>query len=358
MLRGSVGTTLAVTLCSFIPGGTASTGQIDEGLSIPTPSIVPSNPSFPLRIVSARAVGRDLEFGRIISRTLGPDGSVYVADMLNHTITRLTSDGEVEWQIGGAGEGPGEFQVLYRVAVRQDGHVLAFDRTTNQITEFAPDGTFVQREQLGLLLLQVDDIVILEENHVMISGTTPITSRYAGRGIHSFDPDLHHLRSFGPVPEAEDPRLLEFWGAGTLSVTPSGDALFTRRTPYEVYRYDLNGTEKGRIAYAYPVAGGPDDAYRLEGDGAGFSIERSEIPVTRLLRTIELAEEMYLGVTRTSGEPVILHGFTSEGESLGTLSLDMEWGGIIGYDRSRSVLWFSGFQDMEPVLWRVEVEFA
>lgn len=88
---------------------------------------------------SIAETGAPDEFGRVSSAALGPDESLYVADMLNSEVRVFGTDGAHRRTFGREGEGPGEFTGLYSVAWI-GGRLLALDYHLGRITEFSGDG--------------------------------------------------------------------------------------------------------------------------------------------------------------------------------------------------------------------------
>jgi sugar lactone lactonase YvrE len=79
---------------------------------------------------------------------LAPDGSLYVADSLNHRIQHIGADGQV-LQVWGSfadiskGDAPGgTFNEPWGVAVGPDGSVYVADTWNYRIQKFSPDGKF------------------------------------------------------------------------------------------------------------------------------------------------------------------------------------------------------------------------
>lgn len=123
--------------------------------------------------------------------------------MAGNALRRFTPDGRLLWSAGEKGNGPGEFQLLYRVAIRRDGRILALDFTRHDITGFSADGEFIDRTRLPFRFTQVDAMVPLPDDRLAIVGITRWTSPPLERSIHVFDRQLRHVRSFGPVPPTE-----------------------------------------------------------------------------------------------------------------------------------------------------------
>ena len=82
------------------------------------------------------------EFGRVSSVTLGPDGTVFVADAANREIRVFGLDGTHLRTFGRRGEGPGEFQSIYSIAWVGD-RLLTFDPPLGRIGEFSAEGEWL-----------------------------------------------------------------------------------------------------------------------------------------------------------------------------------------------------------------------
>lgn len=75
---------------------------------------------------------------------VAPDGSIYVADSLNHRIWQLSQQGAVLNSWGGEGSGPGQFREPWDVAVDGEGHVYVADTWNHRLQKFTAQGEFVR----------------------------------------------------------------------------------------------------------------------------------------------------------------------------------------------------------------------
>ena len=314
--------------------------------------------AFPLRIDRVEIVGRDAELGRLAMARVAPDGSVYAIDSDNTQVVAFSPEGRLLWRSGRKGRGPGEFQMPYRLGVRQDGAVLVLDMTTKEVTTLSPEGRYLERARLPFLFFQPDAVVSLPNGEILVSGTTPDpgAGRYA---LHRFafargEPELKHLGSFGPLPTIRDELVARGGGAGTASHDDRGDIVYVRRFPYEIHRFDLSGRAKGVVRPPVRMQGAPEDAYRIERSAKRTVIENSGVEVTRPGVAFGVGGGWLLS-SRRLGPRLTWDLITPGGGYAGSRTLPEGWNGLAGYDARRGVLWLTGTADDEPVLLRVHI---
>ena len=91
------------------------------------------------------------EFDQPRGLAVGARGRIYVAEKRNHRIQELGADGTFlrKWGRNGGdgtpGNGDGEFNLPYGVAVARNGHVFVADTLNNRIQEFTASGQFVAK---------------------------------------------------------------------------------------------------------------------------------------------------------------------------------------------------------------------
>lgn len=118
---------------------------VARDLSTPGPPAVGANSSSNLNVVSrfGQAGSNPGEFNAPRAIAVGPDGSIYVADSLNHRVQKFDSAGRFLAQVGGQGTGPGQFQEPWGVAVGPDGSVYVADTWNHRVQKFDPNLKFV-----------------------------------------------------------------------------------------------------------------------------------------------------------------------------------------------------------------------
>jgi hypothetical protein len=311
--------------------------------------------AFPIHVDSVRVVGERAELGSMIAARLGADGNVYAVDHLNAQVVAFSPAGRLLWRAGRKGRGPGEFQIPYRIAVRPDGAILVLDRATGEITVLTTSGQFADRYRLPFYFSQVDDLLPLSNDQLVLAGTTEANEEARFSGLHRFrisGQELVHAGSFGPLPEARDRAVLQFWGAGPVERAGNGDIVYVRRIPYEIYRFDPTGRQRSMVRPPFKTRGTPDDFMRVERDARGTTMSRTGVEVERPGSVSELLNGWLL-VTRHYGEADFWDMYSPSGRYAGSGRVPGEWGGIIGFEESRGILWLFGTQNLEPVLLKV-----
>lgn len=312
-----------------------------------------SRGDFPLRFNSERLINpADAGVGDPISTALMPDGGLVIADIANQQVVRLDGGGELVWKLGRAGGGPGEFTTVYRLAAVRDGGVLVYDASTREVTFISPEGRYLERRRFPFNFNVVDNLVALPSGDIAVSGFTSFGGAASRHAVHIFSPQMEHIRSFGPLPDVGDPEVLRWWGAGGLSLDEHGDLLYTRRLPYEIYRFTSDGHLRGVIRPPFPIRDRPDDAYEVRAGGGRVGVQLPDAPVTRPLRAIPVGGGWVLS-GRLRGSERILDLFDAAGQLAGSRTPPSNWTSVVAIDHARGVAWLSGEVQFEPVYYVV-----
>lgn len=310
--------------------------------------------SFPLQVVSSIVVGEDAEFASIVAATVSRTGVVYVVDYMNCTVSAFSPEGRMLWRVGRKGQGPGEYQLPYRVAAAPDGGALIFDLATGDITTLSSAGRFLNRVALPLKFSYVDDIVA-NAGELVVSGYTP-SGPARRHGIHRFRRSasgLTYSGSFAPLPTVRDTAIRRYWGAGDIGRASNGDLLYALNLPYLLYRYDSLGRQKAMVRPPIRIRGTPDDAVRIERNGRQTAISPGE-EVDRPSTVVEVIGGRLL-VSRITPRGSYWDAFASSGAYVGSREFPKDWGAAVGFDSARNIVWMVGTRDDAPVLMRVQI---
>lgn len=137
---------LFLVSCSS-PGPTpsAQTGDApDPPKAVTASSDQSGNSSGAITLEEINVFGEEEFFSSLICIRKHPEGYL-LYDWQDKTMHLLSHKMKKISTIGGAGEGPGEFQSLVTGAVTED-QIYAYDLSRNQTTTFTLDGTFVSRK--------------------------------------------------------------------------------------------------------------------------------------------------------------------------------------------------------------------
>jgi hypothetical protein len=331
------------------------------GAVAPVNSTAAQQLKLPWVILRSDTIGRDLVLGAIAAATVAPDGGLFLLDYSNLSLIRISSDGEVLWRTGQKGKGPGDFERPLRVAARVEGGAAVYDAGLQTVSFFDRKGRFEWSGRPEIDFAQVDDILILAESSlVIISGVVrPLTGAPEDalkHGVHILDRSLRHIRSFAPLPDASDPAVLPFWGAGHVSLASFG-LWYVRKLPYELYAFDLRGNQLRKHLVRPNLAHRPDDflsfSTRPEHGIQGITVRRTRKDVPAPARPVEIGNYLLTGLIGRAAETKsldIVHGTT--GRVLASTPMPAGWLHIVGYYRPLSLLWIVAETEVGHVLLR------
>ncbi len=196
-------------------------------------------PSLHLRAQSIRRLAPDLILAMPISTDAANDGSTVVADFTEPAVHYIGADGKLKWSLKSKGSGPGDILRPYRVAIGEN-TVWVYDFAVRDISVFSRAGSFLRRFNLSVALTSVDDIVAIGDSLLVVLGTTRIAG-YENNAVHVFSASGAHKRSFGDIAVTSDRSKLSVSGTGSLARSLDNTIWYTRRGPFELKEYDVEG---------------------------------------------------------------------------------------------------------------------
>lgn len=131
---------------TLLPGDSASVLKAQEIVDLPAEDRPLSTDAFEV----VYRVDPSVEFSRIMAAEFDHNGVLYLHDVADATrLLAVEADGGSVREVGGQGQGPGEFMMLTHFAVLVDGRVAAFDGQHNAYQLFSAEGAFEGMVKLG-----------------------------------------------------------------------------------------------------------------------------------------------------------------------------------------------------------------
>ncbi|HET9064719.1 MAG TPA: 6-bladed beta-propeller [Gemmatimonadales bacterium] len=189
--------------------------------------------------------GENVEFGSVLFGAETPNQGLCVIDGSDQKILCFDRAGKLRFSVGRRGEGPGESTGLYRLAVSPTGRVFGLDFARQMVNVYDPGGKFERSLRLPIPFSQVLSFLAPTDSLLVLTATAFDAGRASDFGVHTFrvSDSLVYLTSFGPLPETNDRRVLSMFGSGIATLTPRGTLLYSRRYPYDLFEFSLDGTQ-------------------------------------------------------------------------------------------------------------------
>jgi sugar lactone lactonase YvrE len=189
---------------------------------------------------SADGPGAAARFRGASALALGPNGVLYVADTLNHTVRAITPDGEVSTVAGAAGQngfanGPAadaRFDEPAGIAVDAEGNVFVSDRWNRVIRRITPNGTVstlagTYNTPGGLAFDSSGYLYVADTAGAAVFVIAPngAISRLAGEGTHGFADGV------GEAARFSNPTALALDSTNNVYVSDMGNGRIRKITP-------------------------------------------------------------------------------------------------------------------------------
>ncbi len=86
----------------------------------------------------------EYSFGRINRLALSPDGGIFVADVFGPSVRKYDVHGRHEFDIGGPGQGPGEYETVNGLGVDESGRLVLYDAHNARLSRYGRGGDFLE----------------------------------------------------------------------------------------------------------------------------------------------------------------------------------------------------------------------
>lgn len=193
---------------------------------------------------------------RVVRATRLPDGRVVIANAGTRTIRFYNAHGRYVKEVGGIGEGPGEFLVLAGLHRFGGDSLIVFDSRLHRVSVFDVDGAFVRAFRLdgvvafpefplaaGKLVASTRDLLPRSQLQTGVNRDSTTVLTFSMEGI-----PLDTIGRF-PTPEtylwveASSITVVPYPFARTVLVTPFGEGFYAGSSDaYEIRAYAADGT--------------------------------------------------------------------------------------------------------------------
>jgi peptidylamidoglycolate lyase len=132
-----------------------------------------------------------------------PDGSFYVSDGYKNTrVVKFAADGRYEFEWGGKGDAPGQFNLPHGIALDAKGRVLVCDRTNSRLQIFDASGKFLDQWK-GPHIGRPYGVDVGPGGHIFIidGGEPSLKATDRGKAVE-LDENGHVLDTFGSFGSA------------------------------------------------------------------------------------------------------------------------------------------------------------
>lgn len=171
-------------------------------------------------------------FGDIVAIRPLTDGSVLVLDRQPPVVRHYDADGMHLRDIGGAGEGPGEFLGPADLAVLADGGVTVLDLRGRRIAWFHPDGTPAETRSVPGELVPLSGYLYPDPDGSLWVSTSPMAAPLETNGVQRLKPGDRDHRADTLYAPLEGRELMRFQIPGFVTTVPlSPRELFTFAPP-------------------------------------------------------------------------------------------------------------------------------
>ena len=367
-------TAIGVVVCTWVFGARAVSLAAQEVIELPAEDRLLEADFNEVYRVGSLAGDEWETFGNVYGVAFDRTGNLYVVDSQAARIVVVNPEGELVRLLGGAGEGPGEFDQhntsSIQIAVLRDGRTVAFDQ---RFKVFGPDGEFERTVRMGgndaLIFMPRLDVDRRGEGVLATGALTMVDlAMLRGRADGTLaEPEFRHIVRLGLTgdevtldtvvhawkPPGEATGFIPPLVAGAL---PDGGVAYTDSSAYAIKVTSADGTLDRILTRPFqpePVTdrirqeerehrfrglrGDPMGVGRLGGERRGAVMsgmtdamrqqaESMEFhPVIPVVRTLRTSWEGNIWVQRRGEEPVSdgpIDLITPDGRYLGTFAAD------------------------------------
>lgn len=201
-----------------------------------------------LAIGGADEIDPKKDFYRVSAVAADNDGNIYVGEFSDGTIKKFDKFGNYILTIGRQGRGPGEMGFVFKFNFDSQNILHVLDNGNQRISHFTRNGKFLKSYQIKNKPIDRPNFILGKDDKYYIS----YYDRKTEKVIHVYSLDGTYLNSFGDSVVFEKPISHLFYNEiknfsyGKLCLF-NNKIYFTRKNPYEINVYNLNGELEKKI---------------------------------------------------------------------------------------------------------------
>ncbi len=196
-------------------------------------------------------------FAQPTMAAVGDGGRIFISDFQDKHVAALHPDGREDFIIGGPGQGPGEFEDAWAVAVVPGGDLYVWDRWTQQVHRFSQEGDYRHSLAMPTEISGIDpkSFVGLGPQKLLVAGVVPKAANdgYAVHllDLHTVEPGRQEFRLRGQLAATMpvSPLIYQFVSGGTAYLDVDGAIPYAQGSPYMLSRYSPTGELDWRLEH-------------------------------------------------------------------------------------------------------------
>jgi hypothetical protein len=160
-------------------------------------------------------------FSRLTGAAFDEQGNLYLLDADNFRVVKVGPDGSLVAEMGGEGEGPGEFGMPFALSVTREGEVRVFDFGYGGFAFFNPDGSYKTSVPMadGMMIFPSGSLLSHPAGGVLSAGGGGMRIQRGPDGGMNF-PTTRPVNLFSFSAEVEVTTVYEGWNPATAGGEP------------------------------------------------------------------------------------------------------------------------------------------
>lgn len=248
---------LLILLALFMHGSVESEKSLAEIYKSGTVRFVP------VLTIDDASMPEGTFFESVIDVACDNDGNVYACDYRANNIKIFDSSGKYIKTIGSKGQGPGEFNMPFKIAVSDD-RLIVWDMMNSRLCAFTPDGEFINSVAISMLGAKPKKMRSLPNGDVVIELEKIYyreLDKPQDRLIEIYSPDLKSKmtmytqqilrRKYRRIEGRRTGIIQPFSPDVYWDVTPEGKIIIGYSKKYEIEIYESTGRKISSFVHSF-----------------------------------------------------------------------------------------------------------